>query len=76
MGKYIFTQESLFLQGILNDISEQDTSFLDCKHKHVTKSGAPPDKVRVLYRLLPIEFYGIDFKELSLFVSWSYLNFF
>ena len=57
MGKYIFTQESLFLQGTLNDISELDTSFLDCKHKHMTKSEAPPDKVRgpvpsVAYRIL------------------------
>ena len=49
--QYIFTQEHFYLQGILNDINEQDTSFLDCKHKHMTKSGAPPEKVRVLYRL-------------------------
>ena len=26
--KYIFAQESFYLQGILNDINEQDTSFL------------------------------------------------
>ena len=42
-----------------------DTSFLDCKHKHIVKSGAPPDKVGVLYPLLPMEFNGftsrIDF---------------
>ena len=44
----IFTQEMLFLQGILNDINDQDTSFLDCKHKHMIKSGAPPDKIGVL----------------------------
>ena len=44
-GKYIFTQESFNLQGILNDINEQDKSFLDCKHKHMMKSGAPPDIV-------------------------------
>ena len=50
-GKYIFTQESF------NDINEQDTSFLDCKHKHMMKSGAPSDKVRILHRLLPIEFH-------------------
>ena len=42
---YIFAQESFYLQGILDDINEQDTSFLDCKHKHMMKSGAPPDKV-------------------------------
>ena len=46
-GKYIFTQESFCLQGILDDINEQDTSFLDCKHKHMMKSGAPPDKFGV-----------------------------
>ena len=46
--KYIFTQESFYLQGIIDDINEQDTSFLDCKHKHIMKSGAPPDKF-VLY---------------------------
>ena len=49
MRKYIFAQENFYLQGILNDINEQDTSFLGCKHKHMMKSGAPPDKVRVLY---------------------------
>ena len=49
--KYIFAQESLYLQGILDDINEQDTSFLDCKHKHMMKSGAPPDKFRALYRM-------------------------
>ena len=50
--KYIFAQESFYLQGILNDISEQDTSFLNCKHKHMMKRGAPPDKFRVLYRMV------------------------
>ena len=29
-GKYIFKQESFYQQGILNDINEQDTYFLDC----------------------------------------------
>ena len=59
------TQKISYLQGILNVINEQDTSFLDCKHRHMMKSGAPPDKVGVLYRMLPIEFHGftsrIDF---------------
>ena len=77
-GKYSFTQESFYLQGVLNDINVQDISFLDCKHKHMMKSGAPPDKI--LYHLLPIESYGftsrIDFEGLSLFGSRSYLNFF
>ena len=43
------------------------------------KSGAPRDKVGVLYHLLSIEFHGftsrIDFEGLSLFSSWFYLNF-
>ena len=43
---------------MLNDINEQGTSFLECKQKHMMKSGAPPDKVGVLHRLLPIEFHG------------------
>ena len=64
-GKYIFTQKSFYLQGILNDINEQDSFFLDCKHKHMAKSGAQLDKFRVLDRLFPIEFRGftrrIDF---------------
>ena len=57
-----FTQESFYLQGILNDIKEQDTSFLDCKHKHKMKSGAPPDKVRVLHQLLTTEFHGFTIR--------------
>ena len=60
MEKYIFTQESLYLQGILDDINEQDKSFLECKHKHMVKSRAPPDKVGVLHILLPIEYHGLN----------------
>ena len=56
-GKYIFTQESFCLQGIFNNITTQDTSLLDCKHKHMMKSGAPPNKVGVLHRLY-LEFHG------------------
>ena len=56
--KYIFAQESFYLQGILDDINEQDTFVLDCKHEHMMKSGAPPDKFRVLYRMFTIEFHG------------------
>ena len=58
MRKYIFAQESFYLKGILNNINEQDTSFLDCKHKNMMKSGAPPDEFGVLYHTLPIEFHG------------------
>ena len=64
-GKYIFTQENFYLQGILNDTNEQDMGFLDYKQKHMMKRGAPPDKVGVLPRVLPKEFKGftsrIDF---------------
>ena len=60
--KLFFAQKSLYLQGILSDINEQDTSFLDCKHKHMMKSGAPPNKVVVLHCLLHIEFHGFTSK--------------
>ena len=50
--KYIFAQEIFYLQGILDDINEQDTSFLDCKHKRMMKSGAPPDKFGVMYHMV------------------------
>ena len=60
-----FTQESFYLQGIHYGINEQDTSLLDCKHKHTMKGGAPLDKIGALHHLLPIEFHGftsrIDF---------------
>ena len=59
------SQKSFYPHCIFNDITEQDTSLLDCKHKHMMKSGAPPDKVGVLNHLLHIEFHGftsrIDF---------------
>ena len=59
-----FTHELFYLHGILKDINEQDTSFLDCKHKHMMKVG-------VLHCLSPIEFHGFtsrsDLEELSLF---------
>ena len=64
-GKYIFKQASFYLQGILDDINEQDTSFLNCKYKHMIKSGAPHDKFRILLHQLPKEIHGftsrIDF---------------
>ena len=66
--KYIFAQESFYLQCILDDISEQDKSFLDCQHKHKMKCGAPPDKFRVLYRMVT---YRIPWFT-SRFISKSY----
>ena len=38
------------------------------------KSGAPPDKFGVLYRLLPIEFHGFT-SRINSKGAWSYLNF-
>ena len=65
LGKYVFTQENFYLRGILNDINEKNTSCFICKHKHMMKNGAPPDRVGVLHHLLPIKFHGftsrIDF---------------
>ena len=46
MRKYISAQENFILKGILDHINEQNTSFLDCKNKHMMKSGAPHDKFR------------------------------
>ena len=65
MENIFFTQQSLYLQGVLNEMNEQDTSFLDCKHKQMMRSGAPPDKVRVLYRLLPTEFHGFTSRRID-----------
>ena len=52
---------------------KQELLSLVCKHKHMLKNGAPPDKFGVQYRLLhtstlnnPIEFY-----MLSLSGSWN-----
>ena len=53
--KFISAQESFYLQGILNDINEQDISFLECKDKHRMKYGAPADKSCTV--CLPIEFH-------------------
>ena len=50
--KIYFCTRSLYLQVILDDINEQDTSFLDGKHKHMMRRGAPPDKFGVLYRMV------------------------
>ena len=61
MRKIYFTQESFYLQGILNHINEQDTSFLDCKHKHMMKCGAPPAPP-LLYRMFTIEFHRFTSK--------------
>ena len=33
-------------------------TFLDCKHKHMKKSGAPPDNSETCTVCLPIEFNG------------------
>ena len=50
--KIYFAQERFCLQGILDDIKEEDTSFLDCKHKHMMKRGARPDKFGVLCHIV------------------------
>ena len=69
-GKIYFCTRKFLFTRYINDINEQDTSFVDCKHKHMMKSGAPPDKFEALYCMFS---YRIPW--LSLFGSWSYLNF-
>ena len=80
MRKYIYAQESLYLQGIHNDINEQDTYFLDGKHKHMMNCRAPPDKFGVHVPYVYLKNSMISHAELilrlSFFGSWSYLNFF
>ena len=70
---------TFYLQDILDDINEQDTSFLNCKHKHMMKSGAPPEKFIVLCRMvtyrIPWFHKQNQFLGLSLFGSWFYLKF-
>ena len=42
-----------------------DTSFHDCKQKHMMKSGAPPDEFKVLPHLFPMEFHGSQAELIS-----------
>ena len=42
--------------------------FFDCKHKHMMKSGAPPNKVAVLHCLLTIGSY--IFQVLIVILLW------
>ena len=56
--KIIFAQESFYLQGILNDISEHDTSFFDCKHKHMMKAELHMTNSESCTICLPIKFHG------------------
>ena len=58
MRKYILAQESLHLKDILNDINEQDTSFLDCKHKHMMNAELHLTNSESCTVWLPIEFHG------------------
>ena len=64
--KIYFAQESFYLQGICDDINEQDTSLLDCKHKHMMKSGAPPDEFVVLHRMVNLQNSMVSQAELIL----------
>ena len=75
-GKYIFAQESFYLQGILDDINEQDISFLDCKHKHIMKSGAPPDKFGVLYCIVTYVLLGEIGNAFAYFVFTSQMPYY
>ena len=62
----IFEQENFYLRGILDDIDEQVTSFVDCKHKHMMKSGTPPDKFGVLYSMFSYKNSMVSQAELVL----------
>ena len=68
-GNYIL-HKKVSMYKVYSTISINKTHF-DCKHKHMMKSGAPPEIVEGLHRLLPIEFHDftsiIDYEGLSLF---------
>ena len=55
MRKY---KESFYLQGILDNINEQEASFLDCKHKHMMKREPHLTNSESCTICLPREFYG------------------
>ena len=54
---------------MLDDINEQDTSFLECKHKHMMKNGAPLDNVGVLYRLISKGYQTLVPDLISIFID-------
>ena len=68
----------LHLKGVFSYINESDTSFPDCKYKHMVKNGAPFVKFGVLYRQLHIEIHGfnsrIDVLGLTHLGFWYLLN--
>ena len=70
-GKYIFREE-IPIYKVYSTISINRTHLFMKTQAH-DESRAPPDKIRALHCLLPIEFHGltsrIDFKGLSLFGS-------
>ena len=53
-------------------MDEKDTSFLDCKHMHMMKNGAPPDQVGVLHRPFTyrIPWFHIKNYFLRVFTLW------
>ena len=60
-GENIFLHKKVSIYKIyfiIIFINEQDTSFVDCKHKHMMKSGAPPERVVSCTVWLLIEFHG------------------
>ena len=62
MRKYIFAQERFYLKGILNDINEKDTSFLDCKNKHDEMRSSTSQIRSPCTVCLPIEFHGFTIR--------------
>ena len=55
----MFLHKKVSIYKVYSMTGMNRTSFLDCKHKQMMKSGAPPDKFGVLYHMLPIEFHGV-----------------
>ena len=63
-----------FLSTKYSQRYKQDTSFLDCKHKHMMKCGVPLDKFLVWYRIIISPYLGQEKKFGSgqlIFENWS-----
>ena len=56
--KIYFCTRSFYLQGILDDINEQDTTFLDYKHEHMMKAELHLTNSESCTVWLLIEFHG------------------
>ena len=53
-----FFYKKVPIYEVYSTISMNRAPLFHCKHKHIMKSGAPPDKFGVMPHLVPIQFPG------------------